>query len=128
MKTNPIKPRYEPMAATMRRARLLLHMTQSQLSEALEVNRSAVNYIESARSYPSRVLVERFADRYQVNLDVYDWARRSENADLLPGLLGLVPAHIVRLYERRLVDASVREGRSRPLKRTSSLADLPSIF
>ncbi len=127
MTTNSIKPQYEPMAATVRRARMLLHMSQSQLSAAMELNSKAVSFIECARSYPSRALVERFADRYQVNLDVYDWARSSENADLLPGLLGLVPAHIVRLYERRLVDASVREGRSRSLKRTSSLVDLPSI-
>lgn len=127
MKTTPIKPRYEPMAATMQRARMLLHMNQRQLCRALDLNSQAINYIERARMYPSRTLVERFADRYQVNLDVYDWARSSENADVLPGLLGLVPAHIVRLYERRLVDASVREGRSRPLNRKSSFADVPSI-
>jgi len=115
------------MAATMQRARMLLHMNQRQLCRALDLNSQAINYIERARMYPSRTLVERFADRYQVNLDVYDWARSSENADVLPGLLGLVPAHIVRLYERRLVDASVREGRSRPLNRKSSFADVPSI-
>jgi transcriptional regulator with XRE-family HTH domain len=127
MNTNPIKPRYEPMAATMRRARMLLHMNQRQLCRALEVHCMAINYIERARAYPSRPLVERFVDLYHVNLDVYDWARSSENADVLPGLLGLVPAHIVRLYERRLVDASVREGRSRPLKGKKSVAELPSL-
>ena len=80
-------------------------------------------------SYPqsARDVVERFADRYQVNLDVYDWARGPVNADALPGLLGLVPAHIVRLYERRLIDTAVREGRTRLLPRKSSFADLPSI-
>ena len=57
---------------------------------------------------PISRLVERFADRYQVNLDVYDWARSSENADLLPGLLGLVPAHascVVRAATRRRIGA-----------------------
>jgi transcriptional regulator with XRE-family HTH domain len=127
MATFEAKTRYEPMAKTMRRARLLLRMNQHQLSRALNVSSGSIGQIETARRYPSRELVERFAERYAVNLHVYDWARAPADADALPGLLGLVPAHIVRLYERRLVDTSVREGRSRPLSRKSSLEDLPSI-
>jgi transcriptional regulator with XRE-family HTH domain len=122
------KPRYKPMAATMRRARTLLRMSQEELSEALQINRQSIGQIEQTRSYPSRCLVNRFAERFLVNLDVYDWARQPSSAESLPGLLGLVPLHIVRLYERRLVDASVRDGRSVPLHRKSSFDNLPSIF
>jgi hypothetical protein len=102
-------------------------MNRTELSEALDTAKHAIGHIEQARRYPSREMVDRFAERFQVNLDVYAWAMSPANADALPGLLGLVPAHIVRLYERRLVDASVREGRSRPLRRRSSFDDLPSI-
>ena len=122
------KPRYEPMAATVRRARTLLRMNQAELSKALKSGGQSISQIEQTRRYPSRELVDRFAELFQVNLDVYDWARDPANADSLPGLLGLVPLHIVRLYEKRLVDASVREGRSRPVPRKSSHEDLPSIL
>jgi transcriptional regulator with XRE-family HTH domain len=117
----------EAMAATMKRARMLLHMKQGELAETLGFRPQMFTSIETGRAYPSRVVVERFAERYEVNLDVYDWARGPANADALPGLLGLVPAHIVRLYERRLIDTAVREGRTRRLPRKSSFADLPSI-
>jgi transcriptional regulator with XRE-family HTH domain len=121
------KPSYEPMADTMRRARTLLRMNQFELSMALEQSPQAIGQIEQTRSYPSRELVDRFAELFEVNLEVYAWARDPANADSLPGLLGLVPLHIVRLYERRLVDAAVRSGRSRPIERKSSFEDLPSI-
>jgi transcriptional regulator with XRE-family HTH domain len=121
------KPSYEPMAAAMRRARTLLRMNQIELSLELKQSPQAISQIEQTRSYPSRELVDRFAELFAVNLDVYAWARDPANADSLPGLLGLVPLHIVRLYERRLVDASVRNGYARPLVRKSSFENLPSI-
>jgi transcriptional regulator with XRE-family HTH domain len=115
------------MAATMRRARTLLRMNQLELSLALQQSPQAISQIEQRRGYPSRGLVDRFAELFEVNLEVYAWARDPANADSLPGLLGLVPLHIVRLYERRLVDASVRNGHSRPVGRKSSFENLPSI-
>ena len=122
------KPIYTQMAETMRRARTLLSMNQSDLSEALEVARQSIAEIEQTRRYPSCKLVDRFVERFDVNLHVYNWARDPSNEEALPGLLGLVPLHIVRLYERRLINAAVRAGRSRPLSRKSSFTDLPSIF
>jgi transcriptional regulator with XRE-family HTH domain len=120
MATTEPKPTYEQMSATIRRARLLLRMNQADLCTALNIGRQTIAQIEQTRRYPSRKLVDRFAQQFQVNLYVYDWAREPANADGLPGLLGLVPLHIVRLYERRLIDASVRDGRSRPLRAKSS--------
>jgi len=119
--------KYEPMATAVHRARKLLRMNQDELSDTLEVNRQSIGQIEQMRRYPSRRLVNRFAELFDVNLDVYAWAREPTNADSLPGLLGMVPLHIVRLYERRLVDAAVRSGRSRRMLRKSSLENLPSI-
>ncbi len=127
MPTTKLKPTYVQMATTIGRARLLLGMHQPDLSEALDIALPTIAQIEQVRRYPSRELVDRFAERFAVNLYVYDWARGPHNADALPGLLGLVPLHIIRLYERRLVAASVREGRSRPLPRKSSFDNLPSI-
>ena len=121
------KPIYTQMAETMRRARTLLSMNQSDLSEALEVARQSIAEIEQTRRYPSCKLVDRFVERFDVNLHVYNWARDPSNEEALPGLLGLVPLHIVRLYERRSINAAVRAGRSRPLPRKSSFDDLPSI-
>jgi transcriptional regulator with XRE-family HTH domain len=121
------KTRYEPMAATVLRARKLLRMSQVELSEALKIDRQSIGQIERTRRYPSRSMVEQFAELFDVNLEVYDWARNPANADALPGLLGLVPLHIVRLYERRLVDASVRNGHARPVGRKSSSERLTSL-
>ena len=128
MSTTAQKIRYEQMAGTIRRARLLLCMNQGELSQALNLTRQSISNIEQMRGYPSRKVVDRFAELYQVNLDVYDWARNPTSAESLPGLLGLVPLHIVRLFERRLVDASIREGRARRLPRKTSSEKLPSIF
>jgi transcriptional regulator with XRE-family HTH domain len=124
--TAPV-PRYEQMAATMRRARFLLHMNQTELCDALGLGKQSIAQIEQTRRFPSRKMIDRFAEYFQVNLYVYDWARDPSSAADLPGLLGLVPLHIARLYERRLVDNAVRGGRSRPLRRSSSFGDLPSI-
>jgi transcriptional regulator with XRE-family HTH domain len=121
------KPSYEPMAATVLRARKLLRMSQVELSDALKADLEAIGQIERTRRYPSRELVEHFEDLYNVNLEVYAWARKQANAESLPGLLGLVPLHIVRLYERRLVDTSVRNGHGRLARRKSSYEGLPSI-
>jgi DNA-binding XRE family transcriptional regulator len=127
MPTIKPKPAYVQMAATFAQVRLLLHMNQFDLSVALSAPLQTIAQIEQTRRYPSRTLADRFAELYDVNLYVYDWARQPSSADGLPGLLGLVPLHIVRLYERRLVDAAVRERRSRPLRRKSSYDNLPSI-
>jgi transcriptional regulator with XRE-family HTH domain len=128
-------PVYAPMAAAIHRARKLLHMKQEELSEILKVSRQWVGQVEQMRRYPSRRVLNQFAELFDVNLDVYVWARDPVNADSLPGLLGMVPLHIVRLYERRLIDAAVHSGRSRRLERKSSrlerqsfFDDLPSIF
>ena len=127
MPTSEPNSSYEQMAATIRRARMLLCMSQGDLCSALNVGRQTIAQIEQTRRYPSPKLVDRFAQQFQVNLYVYDWAHEPAESKALPGLLGLVPLHIVRLYERRLIDASIRAGRARPLLRKSSLDDLPSI-
>ncbi len=123
----PPNSAYEPMATAVHRARKLLRMNQNELCDTLEVNRQSIGQIEQMRRYPSRRLVNRFAELFDVNLDVYAWARAPANADSLPGLLGMVPLHIVRLYERRLIDAAVRSGRSRRLPRKSFVENLPSL-
>ena len=115
------------MAATMRRARSLLRFNQRDLGKSLHLARHVIPHIEQTRKYPSSDLINRFEERFQVNLYVYNWARAPQSADGLPGLLGLVPLHIIRLYEKRLVASAVSEGRDRPPRRRSIFEDLPSI-
>ena len=121
------KTKNEAMAATMRCARLLLHMKQGELAATLGFRPQIFTCIETGRAYPSRNVVDELRPALRGEPGRLRLGRGPANADALPGLLGLVPAHIVRLYERRLIDAAVREGRTRRPPRKSSFAELPSI-
>lgn len=71
-----------------RELRERLGLTQHQMAEELGITNVHLSNVENDKSFPSQQLMDRYSQRFDIDLYVYAWCRAGETEKLPPGIRG----------------------------------------
>jgi transcriptional regulator with XRE-family HTH domain len=83
-----------------REIRESLGLTQHQLAEALKVTNVHISNIENEKSFPSQELIDRYREKFGIDLYVMAWCRHGDVEKLPPSIRK--PANeLARAFQQR---------------------------
>jgi transcriptional regulator with XRE-family HTH domain len=89
---------------TARQLRESLGLTQQEMADSLGITNVHLSHIENSKSFPSQDLIDRFRDRFEVDLYILAWCSDKTNEERIPLSLRKPAAQLARAWERRLVN------------------------
>jgi len=89
---------------TARQLRESLGLTQQEMADSLGITNVHLSHIENSKSFPSQDLIDRFRDRFEVDLYILAWCTDSTNEERIPLSLRKPAAQLAKALERRLVN------------------------
>lgn len=78
-----------------------LHLTQQEMARELQITNVQLSLIENSKSFPSRALIDRFRDKFEVDLYILAWCRDQTSANKIPASLRRPAAELARAWEER---------------------------
>jgi transcriptional regulator with XRE-family HTH domain len=89
---------------TVREFRETLRLTQQEMASVLGVTNVHLSNIENNKSFPSQDLIDRFRDKYEVDLYILTWCRDAESGEKIHAALRKPASLLAKAWEERLVD------------------------
>jgi len=87
---------------TARQLRESLGFTQQEMADSLGITNVHLSHIENNKSFPSQDLIDRFRDRFEVDLYILAWCSDTTNEERIPLSLRKPAAQLAKAWERRL--------------------------
>jgi transcriptional regulator with XRE-family HTH domain len=84
-----------------RELRESLHLTQQEMARELEITNVQLSLIENSKSFPSRALIDRFRNKFEVDLYILAWCRDADNETKIPASLRKPAAELAKAWEER---------------------------
>ena len=89
---------------TVKEFRETLRLTQHEMAAVLGVTNVHLSNIENNKSFPSQDLIDRFRDRYEVDLYILAWCRDAESGKNVHPAMRKPALLLAKAWEVRLAD------------------------
>ena len=93
---------------TARQLRESLRLTQQEMADALGVTNVHLSNIENDKSFPSQDLIDRYREKFEVDLYILAWCRGEANEERLPPSLRKPAAQLAKAWEQRFEEVVKR--------------------
>ncbi len=97
-----------------RELRESLRLTQREMAHELGITNVQLSLIENSKSFPSRALIDRFRDKFEVDLYILAWCRDEGAETKIPPSLRRPAAELARAWEKRFKTVVKRYQRPEP--------------
>lgn len=84
-----------------RELRESLQLTQQEMVRELGITNVQLSLIENSKSFPSRALIDRFREKFEVDIYILAWCRDEDAADRIPRSLRGPAAELARAWDER---------------------------
>ncbi len=84
-----------------RELREALHLTQQEMARELAITNVQLSLIENGKSFPSRALIDRFREKFEVDLYILAWCRDENAGNKLPASIRQPADQLARAWQER---------------------------
>jgi transcriptional regulator with XRE-family HTH domain len=84
-----------------RELRESLQLTQQEMARELGISNVQLSLIENSKSFPSRALIDRFREKFEIDLYVLAWCRDESGAGRIPPSLRRPAAELAAAWNAR---------------------------
>jgi len=84
-----------------RELRESLQLTQQEMAHELGITNVQLSLIENSKSFPSRALIDRFREKFEVDLYILAWCRDASAASRIPASLRRPAGELAKAWEER---------------------------
>ena len=85
---------------TARELREALGLTQVELAEMLDISSVYVSKIENEKSFPTRQIIDRYQEKFGVDLYIFAWCRHGD-LEKLPSSIRKSAIELANAWEKR---------------------------
>jgi transcriptional regulator with XRE-family HTH domain len=97
-----------------RELRESLRLTQHEMARELGITNVQLSLIENSKSFPSRALMDRFREKFEVDLYILAWCRDESAENKIPPSLRRPAAELAKAWEERFKTVVKRYQRPEP--------------
>jgi XRE family transcriptional regulator, fatty acid utilization regulator len=100
------------VGSTARQLRESLGLTQVEMAERLGISSIYVSRIENEHSFPTRRIIERYREKFGIDLYVFAWCKQGD-IEKLPASIRQPASALAKAWERRfeqLVERNRKTG------------------
>jgi len=97
-----------------RELRESLRLTQQEMARELGITNVQLSLIENSKSFPSRALINRFREKFEVDLYILAWCRDEAGNNNIPPSLRQPAAELARAWDERFKTVVKRYRRPQP--------------
>ncbi|MFI5387226.1 MAG: helix-turn-helix domain-containing protein [Fimbriimonadales bacterium] len=102
------------MGKIARELRESLRLTQQEMARELGITNVQLSLIENCKSFPSRALIDRFRQKFEVDLYILAWCREEGGNNNVPPSLRRPAAELAKAWDQRFKTVVKRYRRPQP--------------